>query len=87
MLFFSKVEEWRKLDALYFCFTTLTTIGFGDFIPGSSLLNKNENKKNMYISAIYIFGGLTLITMNFYLISRQVSLKIKQFNRKIGLNN
>lgn len=87
MFFFSKMEDWRKLDAFYFCFTTMFTIGFGDFIPGTTLLNKNGNKKNMYISALYIFGGLILIAMVINLVSKQLKIKVKRFARKIGLSH
>ena len=31
---FSFVEGWTYVDALYFAFTTLSTIGFGDIVPG-----------------------------------------------------
>lgn len=32
---FMNVENWRLMDTIYYCFVTLSTIGFGDFIPGS----------------------------------------------------
>ena len=32
-------ESWSFLESFYFCFITMTTIGFGDFVPG-------ENREN-----------------------------------------
>lgn len=33
---FSVIEGWPYRDAIYYCFVTLTTVGFGDFVAGQS---------------------------------------------------
>ena len=33
-------EEWSFLESFYFCFITMTTIGFGDFVPGEDGANE-----------------------------------------------
>ncbi|KAJ3606210.1 hypothetical protein NHX12_025730 [Muraenolepis orangiensis] len=60
-LAFSHFEGWSFFHAYYYCFITLTTIGFGDYVA----LQKDEalQKKPEYVafSFIYILTGLTVI--------------------------
>ena len=35
--FYSRVEGWSVLDAMYFCVLTLATVGFGDLTPRTPL--------------------------------------------------
>ncbi|XP_046877700.1 potassium channel subfamily K member 3a [Hypomesus transpacificus] len=60
-LAFSHFEGWSFFHAYYYCFITLTTIGFGDYVAlqrGDALQNKPEY---VAFSFIYILTGLTVI--------------------------
>ena len=35
---FASWEGWNLLDGAYFCFISLMTIGFGDFVPGNKYI-------------------------------------------------
>ncbi|XP_034724304.1 potassium channel subfamily K member 15-like [Etheostoma cragini] len=58
---FSHFEDWTFFNAYYYCFITLTTIGFGDFVA----LQKTDalQKRPPYVafSFMYILVGLTVI--------------------------
>ena len=41
---FAAWEGWNYMDGAYFCFTSLMTIGFGDFVPGNKYIyNVGDN--------------------------------------------
>lgn len=53
---FNHFEDWNIITAAYFCYITLSTIGFGDYVPGQNMSDPNRNT-NLIIGAIYIFFG------------------------------
>ena len=58
-LVFSMWEDWEPLDSSYFCFVTISTIGFGDLVPGSANFENTEDKYKMIFSAVYMMFGKT----------------------------
>ena len=52
-ILFHFVENWRWLDSLYFCVTTLTTVGYGDFTP--------QTDAGKIIFIFYILSGLGIL--------------------------
>lgn len=89
---FSAWENWSFLDAAYFCFIALATIGFGDFVPTSFLTIKpnTENSRSEYVQIIaccaYLVFGLILIAMSFSLLQDEVVAKCSQLANTLGLS-
>ena len=80
-LLFSNFEGWTPEDAAYFSFITISTIGFGDMVPG---YNNAEQVKLIY-AAIYMLFGLALLSMCFSLIQEEIATKFKWIGEKLGL--
>ena len=64
---FSLSEDWSFLDSFYFCFITLTTIGFGDMVPGLGA----DRDTYMLMCTVYIFIGMAFTTTIIELVRRQ----------------
>ncbi|CAI9716585.1 T family of potassium channels 18-like [Octopus vulgaris] len=77
-------KNWDYLIGSYFCFVTLSTIGFGDFVPGSGVDSWSSAEKQA-ICTIYLLFGLAMIAMSFNLMQQEVKLKFIDLGKRIGL--
>jgi hypothetical protein len=53
VIFYTRVEKWSVLDAIYFCVVTLGTVGYGDITPTTEL--------GRVFTIFYIIFGLAVI--------------------------
>jgi voltage-gated potassium channel Kch len=53
VVFYTRVEGWSLVDALYFCVVTLGTVGYGDLTP--------DTDAGKLFTVVYIIVGLSII--------------------------
>ncbi|XP_075218728.1 potassium two pore domain channel subfamily K member galene isoform X2 [Lycorma delicatula] len=82
---FSGWEGWGFPDSAYFCFITLTTIGFGDFVPAKRV-NKNQNAEvSIALCSLYLLFGIALLAMSFNLVQEEVISNVKRIACHLGI--
>ena len=92
-LAFSNWEGWSYLDGAYFCFISLMTVGFGDFVPGNSYIyttvadddSWDEPNAQLILGTVYILLGMAIIAMCFNLMQQKVVQGVRSMGRKIGI--
>ncbi|VDN59627.1 unnamed protein product, partial [Dracunculus medinensis] len=82
-ILFAVWEDWNLFDGAYYSFITLSTIGFGDIVPGQSLGEGSQEK--LIVCALYLLFGMALIAMCFKLMQDDVVQKARWLGRKIGI--
>ncbi|XP_063425529.1 potassium channel subfamily K member 16-like [Mytilus trossulus] len=63
---FQQVEKWHYLDGLYYCFVTLSTIGFGDYVAAISenrLSDKGAGDVYRIVTFAWILFGLAYVSL------------------------
>ncbi|XP_059225079.1 TWiK family of potassium channels protein 12 [Stomoxys calcitrans] len=82
-ILFARWEEWKILDGSYFCFISLSSIGFGDLVPGDSLITTDKDSVGVsfILCSVYLLLGMALIAMCFNLMQEQVIHNLRSFKR------
>ncbi|XP_072152496.1 two pore potassium channel protein sup-9 [Bemisia tabaci] len=58
---FSRYEGWTYFDSVYYCFITLTTIGFGDMVALQKDNALSEKPEYVAFALIFILFGLAIV--------------------------
>ncbi|XP_050302788.1 uncharacterized protein LOC126740697 isoform X2 [Anthonomus grandis grandis] len=80
---FATSTSWTFLDAIYFCFLAIATIGVGDRLP-VNYQNNFESELYLLAYCLYIFVGLVVLAMCFNLLQEEVTIRCRQLASNLG---
>ncbi|XP_030759655.1 potassium channel subfamily K member 18 [Sitophilus oryzae] len=78
-----KLENWSLLDGFYFCFMSLTTIGFGNMVPGSDPFPDYDSSTTLWFCSIYIMSGMALTAMSFNVVHDEIVHRLKHQEKTV----
>lgn len=65
---FSRYEGWSYFDSIYYCFITLTTIGFGDMVALQKDNALDQKPEYVMFALIFILFGLAIVAASLNLL-------------------
>lgn len=81
-IIFAVWEDWSVIDGAYFCFVTLSTIGFGDLVP---LRTFRGPELQLFACFLYLLLGLVLVAMTFTVVENQLMWKCRRVAVRLKL--
>ncbi|XP_038214178.1 potassium channel subfamily K member 18-like [Zerene cesonia] len=75
-----QLEGWSPVDGVYFCFMSLSTIGFGHLAPGVTQRN-GASSGTVWFCSIYIITGLALTAMCFNVLHDEIVHRLRHHEK------
>ena len=82
-ILYSTQEGWTYFESCYYCFITLTTIGFGDLTPDQK--NTADGEQRIALCSLYLLFGIAMIAMSFNLLQEEVINSVKSLGKMCGI--
>lgn len=74
-VFYTLVEGWSIVDAVYFCAMSLATVGYGDLVP--------ESDEAKIFTVVYVLAGIGILVSFFTaLASKTLQLQAERRRRR-----
>ncbi|CAH8510765.1 unnamed protein product [Schistosoma turkestanicum] len=86
-MIFPTWEDWSTANAAYFSFITISTIGFGDLVPGNGRFNDPKTTTELVVGGLYLLVGLSLLSMCLNLMKDEIIAKVHYICTCIGLKS
>ncbi|CAH1115944.1 unnamed protein product, partial [Phaedon cochleariae] len=83
-LLLCRTGDWSFLDAVFFCFTALSTIGVGEGVPGEGM-TEFQGQVQVIACCAYVFVGLVVVAMCFSLVYEEIAMRYRQIARNVGI--
>ncbi|EUB64695.1 Potassium channel subfamily K member protein [Echinococcus granulosus] len=85
LLFHIWETDWTPIDGAYFAVITISTIGFGDLVPGNGRFDKPETITELLVGALYCVVGLALLSMCFELMKEEFVDKVQWIGQSLRI--
>jgi voltage-gated potassium channel len=75
-VFYTLVEGWSVVDAVYFCAMSLATVGYGDIVPDTDI--------GKIFTVVYVLAGIGILVSFFTALANKTLELLKQRRAQRG---
>lgn len=79
------VSLYKGTDFPILVLTRSFIAGFGDLVPGDSVISEGGSQEKLVMCSLYLLFGMALIAMCFNLMQEEVIHKVRTCGRRIGI--